>query len=80
MRVTIYLQDRQMSINWEVVKPSLWTGVGGVIAGMLMLSYGFGFMNNTNAQKIADAQTEKAVIAALTPVCAEKFRALASNT
>jgi hypothetical protein len=28
------------------------------------------------AQKIADAQTEKAVIAALTPVCAEKFRAL----
>jgi hypothetical protein len=65
-----------MSINWEVVKPSLWTGVGGVIAGMLLLSYGFGFMSNTNAQKIADSQTEKAVIAVLTPVCAEKFRAL----
>ncbi len=52
-----------MGINWEVVKPSLWTGVGGVIVGMLVLSYGFGF-------------TETAVIAVLAPVCADKFRAL----
>ena len=57
-------------------KPALWGAAGGIIAGMLVLSYGFGYMSNTNAQKIADAQTEKAVIAALTPVCAEKFRAL----
>jgi alpha/beta superfamily hydrolase len=57
-------------------KPALWGAAGGIVAGMLVLSYGFGYMSNTNAQKIADAQTEKAVIAALTPVCAEKFRAL----
>ena len=30
-----------MAINWEVVKPSLWTGVGGVVVGMFLLSYGF---------------------------------------
>ncbi len=32
-----------MGINWEVVKPSLWTGAGGVVVGMLLLSYGFGY-------------------------------------
>jgi alpha/beta superfamily hydrolase len=63
-------------MNWEILKPALWSAAGGIVAGMLVLSYGFGYMSNTNAQKIADAQTEKAVIAALTPVCAEKFRAL----
>jgi hypothetical protein len=31
-----------MRVNWEVVKPSLWTGVGGVV---VLLSYGFGFMS-----------------------------------
>jgi hypothetical protein len=63
-------------MNWEILKPALWSAAGGIVAGMLVLSYGFGYMSNTTAQKIADAQTEKAVVAALTPVCAEKFRAL----
>ena len=65
-----------MRINWEVVKPSLWTGAGGVIAGMVLLSYGFGFMSRTTADKLASASSEKAVIAVLAPVCADKFRAL----
>ena len=42
-----------MRINWEVVKPSLWTGAGGVVVGMLLLSYGFGFMSRTTAEKLA---------------------------
>ena len=63
-------------MNWEILKPALWSAAGGIVAGMLVLSYGFGYMSNTTAQKIADAQTEKAIIATLTPVCAEKFRAL----
>jgi len=65
-----------MGINWEVVKPSLWTGVGGVIVGMLVLSYGFGFMSRTTAERLARTSSETAVIAVLAPVCADKFRAL----
>ena len=65
-----------MRINWEVVKPYLWTGAGGVIVGMVLLSYGFGFMSRTTAEKLASTRSESAVIAVLAPVCADKFRAL----
>ena len=65
-----------MSINWEVVTPSLWTGVGGVVAGMFLLSYGFGFMSRKTAEELASTSSERAVIAVLAPVCADKFRAL----
>ena len=65
-----------MSINWEVVKPSLWTGVGGVVVGMFLLSYGFGFMSRKTAEELASTSSERAVIAVLAPVCADKFRAL----
>jgi hypothetical protein len=65
-----------MRINWEIVKPSLWTGAGGVILGMVLLSHGFGFMSRTTAEKLASASSERAVIAVLAPVCADKFRAL----
>jgi hypothetical protein len=65
-----------MRINWEVVKPSLWTGAGGVLVGMWLLSYGFGFMSPNTAEKLANTSSERAVIAVLAPVCADKFRAL----
>jgi alpha/beta superfamily hydrolase len=65
-----------MRINWEVVKPALWTGAGGVVAGMFLLSYGFGFMSRSAAEKLASTSSEKAVIAVLAPVCADKFGAL----
>jgi hypothetical protein len=65
-----------MRINWEVVKPSLWSGAGGVVVGMLLLSYGFGFMSRNTADKLASTSSERAVIAVLAPVCADKFRAL----
>jgi hypothetical protein len=65
-----------MRINWEVVKPYLWTGAGGVVVGMVLLSYGFGFMSRTTAEKLASTRSESAVIAVLAPVCADKFRAL----
>ena len=65
-----------MRINWEVVKPSLWTGAGGVVVGMFLLSYGFGFMSQNAAEKLASTSSEKAVIAVLAPVCADKFGAL----
>jgi hypothetical protein len=65
-----------MRINWEVVKPALWTGAGGVVAGMFLLSYGFGFMSHKTAEELANAKSERAVVAVLAPVCADKFRAL----
>ena len=65
-----------MRIDWEIVKPSLWTGAGGVVVGMVLLSYGFGFMSRTTAEKLASTSSERAVIAALAPVCAANFRAL----
>jgi hypothetical protein len=65
-----------MRINWEVVKPSLWTGAGGVVVGMFLLSYGFGFMSKNTADKLAGTSSERAVIAVLAPVCAANFRAL----
>jgi hypothetical protein len=63
-------------INWEVVKPAVWTGAGGVVVGMFLLSYGFGFMSRTTAEKLASTNSERAVVAVLAPVCADKFRAL----
>jgi hypothetical protein len=63
-------------VNWEVVKPALWTGVGGVVVGMFLLSYGFGFMSRTTAEKLASTNSERAVVAVLAPVCADKFRSL----
>jgi len=43
---------------------------------MLVLSYGFGFMSRTTAERMARTSSETAVIAVLAPVCADKFRAL----
>jgi hypothetical protein len=74
--ISLKLKERQMRINWEVVKPSLWTGAGGVVVGMLLLSHGFGFMSKSTADKLASTSSERAVIAVLAPVCADKFRAL----
>jgi hypothetical protein len=74
--ISLKSEERQMRINWEVVKPSLWTGAGGVVVGMLLLSYGFGFMSRTTADKLASTSSERAVIAVLAPVCAANFRAL----
>jgi hypothetical protein len=65
-----------MRINWEVVTPSLWTGAGGVVVGMVLLSYGFGFMSRTTAEKLASTSSETALVAVLAPICADKFSAL----
>ena len=65
-----------MRINWEVVKPSLWSGAGGVVLGMFLLSYGLGFMSRNAAEELASTNSARAVIAVLAPVCADKLRAL----
>ena len=65
-----------MRINWEVVKPALWTGAGGVVVGMVLLTYGFGFMSRTSAEKLASTSSDRAVVAVLAPICSDKFSAL----
>jgi hypothetical protein len=65
-----------MRINWQVVTPSLWTGAGGVVVGMVLLSYGFGFMSRSAAERLASTSSDAAVIAVLAPICADKFSAL----
>ena len=46
----------------------------------MLLSYGFGFMSRNTAEKLASTSSERAVIAVLAPVCADKFRALSDVT
>ncbi len=65
-----------MRINWDVVRPSLWTGAGGVVVGMVLLSYGFGFMSPTAAEKLASSSSDTAMVAVLAPICAAKFGVL----
>jgi hypothetical protein len=43
---------------------------------MVLLSYGFGFMSRTAAEKLASTSSETALVAALAPICADKFSAL----
>ena len=65
-----------MNEFFNVLKQNLWGFVVGTFAGMALMSYGFGYMSPTDAKKLATASTEKAVVVALAPVCAEKFSAL----
>ena len=68
------MQD--LGINWRIVKPSLWSGAIGMGLGALLLSHLFGFMSPSTAEKLAARKSDKAVIAALAPGCAEDFRSL----
>lgn len=59
------------NIAW--LKPAIWGAVGGAAAfAIVAFSAGWIVTNNT-AQDMADRQTEKAVIASLTPICVAKF-------
>jgi hypothetical protein len=57
------------------VKPALWGAAGGAIVWWIALAFGFGWTSAGTTEKLAGARAEKAVVAALTPVCAEKFNA-----
>ena len=60
----------------QYTQAAAWSAFGGLIAGMVLMSYGFGYMSPSTAEKIAKSQTDAAVIAVLAPECATKFRAL----
>ncbi|KAA0916592.1 hypothetical protein FLO80_07125 [Aquicoccus porphyridii] len=59
-------------------KPAVWGAVGGAV-GMLIVSLSAGWMvTSGTARQTAEQQTEKAVIAALTPICIAEFRKAAT--
>ena len=64
------------NINWNIVKPSLWTGAAGMALGAFILAQGFGYMSPSSANKVAAEKSGQAVVAALAPSCAADFRAL----
>ena len=57
-------------------KAATWSAIGGVIVGMALMPYAFGYISSGDAEKIARTRTDNAVVAVLTPECAAKFRAL----
>jgi len=70
------MRDIMNSINWDVVKPSLWSAVAGMFVGGFALVQIFGFMSPSTAEKRAARKSDEAVVAALAPGCAADFRAL----
>jgi hypothetical protein len=59
----------------SAVKPACWGAVGGAIVWWVVLASGFGWTSAGTAEKMANARSEKAVVAALGPICAERFLA-----
>lgn len=61
------------------VKPAVWGAVGGAaVIAIVGFSAGWVVTSGT-AEETAQLQAEKAVIAALTPVCVAKFRTETEN-
>jgi len=56
------------------LKPALWGAVGGAIALAIVGFTWGGWMTGHSAGKLADERAESAVVAALTPICVEKFQ------
>jgi hypothetical protein len=63
-------------LQGESITRLLQGAAAGAVATMIVGFYWGGWMLGTNAEKMARNQTEKAVVAALSPVCARDFRAL----
>lgn len=59
------------------LKPAVWGGVVGAV-GMLVVAFGMGWIVTAGgAEEQAQLEADRAVVAALTPVCVEQFRELA---
>ena len=58
------------------LKPFSWGLAVGAIGWWVVLAFVFGWMSPGTASKEAAAQTQQAVVAAMAPVCADRFLAL----
>ena len=56
------------------LKPAIWGAVGGaVVLAIVGFTWG-GWVTGGTAERTANERAEEAVVAALAPICAEKFR------
>lgn len=66
-----------MEISKEMrnaVQPALWGAAAGAIALAIVGFYWGGWVTSGGAEKLAKRHAETAVVAALLPVCVDKFR------
>jgi hypothetical protein len=56
-------------------KPAVWGAVGGAVAWWVVLAFVFGWSSAGTAEKQAAQQSERAVVSALAPICANRFLA-----
>ena len=66
----------------EDIKPAAWGAIGGAIALLIVIFSTGWVVTSGSARDMAEQMTEKAVIASLAPICANKFEqaAKADNT
>ncbi|KJS44626.1 hypothetical protein [Roseovarius sp. BRH_c41] len=59
----------------EWTKPAIWSAIGGALA-ITIIGLNFNWVMLTgSAHKLADEQSEAAVLSALTPICVAQFQA-----
>ena len=58
----------------SAVKPACWGAVGGAIVVAIVGFHWGGWMTSNAAGKLADQRADVAVVAALTPICVDKFQ------
>jgi hypothetical protein len=61
-------------------KPAVWGAVGGTILTLILGFYWGGWQTTSSANRMANEQTDKKVIAALAPFCADRFLKSADAT
>ena len=74
MRVSV--RSLRSMLEGESLKRLLQGAAAGAVATMFVGFYWGGWSLGSTADKMANARSELAVVAALAPVCADKFRAL----
>jgi hypothetical protein len=60
--------------KYPAVKPAIWGGVAGAIAISVIGFSQFGWTLGSTAERMANERAQAAVVAALTPICVEKFQ------
>ncbi len=62
-----------MQVNWEKIKPALWSAVGGgIVLAIIGFAWG-GWVTGSTAQEMAEEFAQKAVVARLAPICVEQY-------
>lgn len=59
----------------EKLKQALWPALGGIVAGMALLAFGFGFVSSGTVDEAVKKATQDATVAALVPLCVANAQA-----